>query len=100
VNRRFEITALAYARNGRLLAVGRNSYYKTHPLQAKLAKKASKPLCVYLHAEIDALIKARQPVYKLVVTRFNSKGAPVSAKPCSICQLAIQHFKVKKVEHT
>lgn len=99
-NRRYEITALAYDRKGNLLAVGRNSYTKTHPLQARYAAKAGRPLAIYMHAEIAALVKARGEVHKLVVTRFDSKGRAVNARPCKSCQLALKDYGVKHIEHT
>lgn len=98
--KRYSITALAYDKRGRLLSIGKNNYIKTHPLQAKLAAKAGCPHRVYLHAELDALLKARGEVYKLVVTRFDSKGRPKCARPCSVCSEAIKHFNVQVVEHT
>jgi hypothetical protein len=94
------LTALAYDKRGRLLSVGRNSYVKTHPLQAHYSRKAGKPDAIYLHAELAALLKAKEPVHKLVVTRFGRKGQPLLAKPCAACQLAIEEFGVKHVEHT
>ena len=100
MNKRFEITAFAYDKRGRLLSIGRNSYIRTHPLQAKLAKKAGRPQAIYVHAELSALLKARQQVHKLVVVRYNKDGTPGNAKPCEICQLAIKEFGVRHVEHT
>lgn len=99
-NTRFSITALAYDRKGRLLSVGRNSYTKTHPLQAHYAKVSGRREAIYLHAEIAALVKARGKVHKVVVTRFNSMGQPVLSRPCPACQLALRDFGVKEVEHT
>lgn len=99
-SKRYNVTALAYDKRGKLLAVGQNSYIKTHTLQAKYAAKVSRPKAIYLHAEIDALIKARGPVHKLVVLRYDNAGKPANSKPCSICQLAIRDFHVKHVEHT
>lgn len=98
--KRFELTAFTYDKRGRLLSVGRNSYIKTHSLQAHFAKKAGRPQAIYVHAELAALMKARQQVYKLVVVRYNKDGSPGNAKPCEICQLAIKAFGVKEVEHT
>lgn len=98
--KRFDLTAFAYDKRGRLLAVGRNSYIQTHPLQAKFAKKAGRPQAIYVHAELAALMKARQQVHRLVVVRYNKDGSPGNAKPCEICQLAIKEFGVKHVEHT
>jgi deoxycytidylate deaminase len=98
--KRYEITALAYDKRGRLLAVGKNSYIRTHPLQAKYGAMVGKPKSIYIHAELDALIKARARVYKLVVMRFDKNHKPQLAAPCESCQLAIRDFKVKHVEHT
>ena len=72
--KRFDLTAFAYGKRGRLLAVGRNSYIQTHPLQAKFAKKAGRPQAIYPHAELVALLKSRQQVHRLVVVRYNKAG--------------------------
>ena len=98
--RRFSITALAYDRKGRLLSAGTNSYIKTHPLQAKYAKLSKRPQAIYMHAEIAALIKARGKIHKMVVTRFDTMGNPVNAKPCPACTLALKDYGVKVIEHT
>jgi hypothetical protein len=45
----YEITAMAYNKKGRLIAVGKNSYFKTHPLQAKYSAKAGNDKAVYDH---------------------------------------------------
>lgn len=100
MTKRYEITALAYDKRGKLLSVGKNSYEKTHPLQGYYGKRAGNPLAIYLHAELSALLKARGVVHKLVVMRYNKHGKPVIAKPCPSCQLAIKEFGVKYVEHT
>ena len=100
MSRKYDITAIAYDKRGKLLAIGHNSYVKTHPLQAKFSKKANKAEAVYLHAETAAMLKARTKVHKLVVLRYDSAGNPANAKPCAACQLAIKHFGVRYVEHT
>ena len=97
--RRQNITALAFDKRGRLLSVGRNSYTKTHPIQAKYAKAVGKPTAIYLHAEIHALIRASGQVHKLVVTRAGAKGT-LLAKPCAICMAAIRDFNVKLLEYS
>lgn len=99
---RQDITAFCYDKRGKLLSVGHNSYVKTHRLQAYYGAKAGKPGRIYLHAELDALIKARKSgkdIHKLVVVRKGASGY-LLAKPCESCQLAIVEFNVKKVEHT
>lgn len=100
MSKKHEVTAFAYDKRGRLIAVGRNSYTKTHPLQGHYAKKAGKPAAVYLHAEIAAMVKARSQIHKLVIVRYDAAGNPVLSKPCASCQLAIKAFNIKIVEHT
>lgn len=98
--KRFEITALAYDKKGKLLSVGRNSYTKTHPLALHYGKRSGRPEAIYLHAELDALIRARGTVHKIVVTRFDAAGNPVNSKPCSSCQLALKDYGVREISHT
>jgi deoxycytidylate deaminase len=100
-SQRQDVTAIAYDKRGNVLAVGRNSYVKTHPLQARMARRAGTPYKVYLHAEIAALIKARgRKVHKLVVFRVGKSGNMMNAEPCPVCKEAIKHFGVKHVHHT
>lgn len=94
------LTAMAYSKRGKLLSIGHNSYVKTHPLQAQLGAKTGKPNAIYLHAEVAALLKAKEPVHKLVITRFGKDGRPLLAKPCPACREAIKLFNVKVVQHT
>ena len=98
--KRYDITALAYDKKGKLLSVGKNSYVKTHTLQAEYARRVGRDQAIFLHAEIHALVKAREPVHRLVVLRYDKDGKPANATPCAICQLAIKEFGVKQVEHT
>jgi deoxycytidylate deaminase len=100
VSRRYEVVAYAYNKKGRLLSVGKNSYTKTHPLQAKFAKIAGKEAAIYLHAELDALIKATEQVHTLIVERSDKDGKPANSRPCPSCQEAIKHFKVQEVFYT
>jgi tRNA(Arg) A34 adenosine deaminase TadA len=97
----YNLTAFAYDKKGTLLSIGRNSYVKTHPLQAELAKKAGVPNKVYLHAEIDAILRARRKnIHKLVIVRHRADGSTGRAEPCPICRLAIRRFNIQIVEHT
>lgn len=100
MSKKHEITALAYDKRGKLLAVGTNSYIRTHPLQAHYGKKSGRPAAVFLHAELAALIKARGQVHRLEIMRFHTNGRPALAKPCPACQLAIIDYGVKFVNHT
>jgi deoxycytidylate deaminase len=102
MNQRHNITAILYDRRGRILAIGKNNYLKTHPLQAKSAQAVGEGYKIFLHAEIDALVKAKSwdKAHKLVITRFTKDGKPALAKPCKICQHAIKLAGIKLVEHT
>ena len=104
-----EITALVYDRRGRLLSVGRNSYHKTHPVQARMAQETDRENNdsdlaekIYLHAEVDALVKVRDwsKAHRLVITRYTKDGKPASAKPCKICERMIRLAGIEHIEHT
>lgn len=82
-NKRFEISAIIYDKRGNILSIGKNSYIKTHPLQAKYAKQQGEDYKVYLHAEIHAIVKCFdiEKAHKIRIFRYNEAGQAVSAKP-------------------
>ena len=98
--RQQNITAIIYDRRGRVLSVGKNSYVKTHTLQAKHAKKVGMPYKQYLHAEIHAITKCKdlEKAHRIVVTRFGNNGKTLLAKPCPICQSAIDSVGIQIIE--
>lgn len=82
----------------RIISIGKNSYVKSHPIQAFYAKQAAQPERCFLHAEIDAIIKAgKRIVYcdSIVSFRMSNSGALVCAAPCLTCKAAIDNFKLK-----
>jgi len=92
-------------KRGNILVKANNSYTKSHPWQAFLAKHTCKPDGIYLHAEIHAIIKARNlgvlhRAHSLHVSRYLANGKPALAKPCPICEKAIQWAKIKNVYFT
>jgi tRNA(Arg) A34 adenosine deaminase TadA len=99
---RFDITAIIYDKRGRVLSIGKNSYVKTHPLQKHHADKVGLPDKCFLHAEIHAIARCKQldHAHRISVMRFDSKGRPSNAKPCTVCQSAIAATGIKIVEHT
>lgn len=102
-NQKQQVIARTYSKQGRLISIGVNSYSKTHPHQAALAKKAGLPDKVYLHAEVLALLRAQGKnlkVHKLVIKRYKRDGTPGNAKPCPVCEEAIRLAGVKVVEYT
>lgn len=101
-SQRQQMTAIITDKRGRVLSIGQNSYLKTHPWQARIARKMGDPEKVYLHAEIHAITRCVDltKAYKISVFRYNSNGTPVMAKPCPICQDAIKQSGIKVIEHT
>lgn len=97
-----QITALIYNKRGDLISMGRNSYVKTHPLQARAAALTGNPSRVFLHAEIAALVKLKDwsKAYKIVITRYLKDGTPALAMPCDSCQLMLRKAGIKVIEHT
>ena len=100
--KRFSIVATVYDKRGRKLTEGTNSYTKTHTLQAKFAVQVGLDDKIYLHAEISALSKLRkgQKPYRIVVERYKENGDPALAKPCLVCQAAIESHGITLVEWT
>lgn len=96
------LTAIIYDKRGKILSIGKNSYIKTHPLQAQYARAVGEPTKIYLHAEIAAIIGMRNPerAHRIVVFRFNKMGQPSSAKPCRCCLHALSLTTIKHIEST
>ena len=82
--------------------MARNSYIKTHPMQAKIAKEVGEENRIYLHAEMAAILKVKDwdKIARMTVVRLNREGKPMNAEPCSICKRIIQLAGIKYVEHT
>lgn len=97
-----DITAIIYDKKGRVLSIGKNSYIKTHPMQARHANKVGRPEKIYLHAEMQAIIKCKQldKAHKILVTRITKKGRYGNARPCPVCQSAIDEAGIKNIEWT
>ena len=97
-----DITAIIYDRKGKVLSIGKNSYVKTHPVQAKYAEKVGLPEKKFLHAEIAAIIKCRDiaRAHKIEVFRVGRDGKYLLAKPCPVCESAITASGIKQVIHT
>lgn len=99
--KRHEIVATTYDKRGRVISVAKNSYSKTHTLQAQYAIKAGVDYRIYLHAEILAIIRARnKTIHKIKIERYDADGNPRLARPCPVCELAIQEANIKLIEYT
>lgn len=102
MNARQQITAVIFDKRGRVLSIGQNSYVKTHPLQAHYASKVGLDQKIYLHAEIHAITRCPDlsRAHRILITRYGRNGKPALAKPCPVCQTAIEATPIKIVEHT
>jgi deoxycytidylate deaminase len=87
-----------------IISIGTNRL-KSHPLQAKFGKNR---YCIYIHAEIDAIVKAlklikpeelKKATLYVARTKQSRTGEQVSglAKPCAGCMQAIASFGINKV---
>jgi deoxycytidylate deaminase len=101
-NHKPHMIATIYDKRGRILSSGENSFEKTHPKQARMAKRVGQPLRQYLHAELQAIIRlrGREVPYKIFIERYDCQGNPKMAKPCKICELAIIEAGIKRIEFT
>ena len=93
---KFRHAAICLDKRGHILSYATNSR-KTHPLQAEYAKRIGKIQKVSLHAEIAALIRARDDIETVVVARINKRGELRNSRPCPICRLALEEAEVKEI---
>ena len=85
------------------IALGKNSL-KSHPIQAMFGRNSD---AVYLHAEIDAIIKALKEISleelkksTLYISRILRDGTCGLSRPCTGCQKAIKAFGIEKIVWT
>ena len=100
---RQQIKSTIYDKRGRVLAIGTNSYTKSHPKQAKYAALAGREQAIYLHSEIAAIIKLKDKqslAHSIMIERYGRNGEELLAKPCEICSLALEMAGIEIVEYT
>ena len=96
---KYKIGVALYDKSMNCISWGWNKR-KTHPRQKKYADKVGQGNRLYLHAEIDALIKVRSVMpYTIVVVRTTSKGLGM-ARPCPICMRAIKEAGVREIYYS
>ena len=96
----YKLCAIVTDKKGNILGIGTNSYTKTHPKQKHYATRVGEQERIYLHAELDAIIKSRTgDPYRIYISRANKAGTG-SAKPCRICELAIKEAGIKEIHYT
>lgn len=95
----FRVTAVAYNSRSQILSVGVNKPRKSHPEQAKFAGIVGCEHRIYLHAEIDCLVKARKQVDRLLIARIGWDNKFRNSFPCEICLEAIKSAKVNEITY-
>ena len=102
MSKRHAISAIIYDKKGRPISTGQNSYIRTHPLMAKMARLSGEPSRIYLHAEVAAIIRLKdnKRAHSMFISRFTSDGLPALAKPCLSCQRLINLIGIKHVSYT
>ncbi|MEX0469937.1 hypothetical protein V6X73_09380 [Spiribacter sp. 390] len=93
---KFRHAAICLDKKGQIVSWATNSR-KTHPMQAEYARRTGKDQKVSLHAEIAALIRARDDIETVVVARINKRCELRNSKPCPICRLALEEAQVNEV---
>lgn len=87
-------------KKGNILSFGQNSYFKSHPKQKRYASN-NNPNKVFLHGEIDALIRCRfKKAHTMMLCRITKTGMIKLAKPCEGCLKAIIDSEIKRVYYT
>lgn len=97
-----QLTAIIYDKRGRPLAIGRNSYTRTHPRMVEIGEKVGLPEKKFVHAELDAILKCRDltKAHKIEILRYTKDGKEANAAPCPICRELIRLAGIKIIEHT
>lgn len=100
---RVTVYACATDKRGNILAEGGNSYVKTHPLQASIAKRVGLAAKQFLHAEVACIAKLARLCKEcdtLYIARVDKVGNPLPAEPCVICTEAIELAGIKNIIFT
>lgn len=85
-----------------IIGIGYNSL-KTHPKQYHFSKRETKQ---HIHAEMAAIINALSNSNNnlegasIYVARVLKNNQPALAKPCPVCQKAIEFYGIKRVFYT
>ncbi len=99
---KFDLKAVIFDKKGKVLSIGWNDYTKSHPYMKELSANFDEPYKIFLHAEVAAILKCRDlsKAHRILVTRVGRSGRLLLAKPCKICQSAIDAAGIKIIEHS
>lgn len=84
----------------KIITTAVNLEKKSHPIQAKFAKRVGLAPKVFLHAEVHSLIKARDDADTIIVARVDKHGKLRNSRPCPICSLALEESGVNNVYYS
>ena len=98
------VGSILFKRN-RLIASAVNLENKSHPLQKRFAclmEDENYHHKIYLHSEINCLIRAREDADTIVVARVggHNHNELRNAKPCAICSSALRSQGIKHVHYS
>ncbi|MFA5623126.1 MAG: hypothetical protein WC981_02760 [Candidatus Dojkabacteria bacterium] len=97
------IWAVALDNKNRIIAESGNHYLKTHPLQARYANMTNEDKKINLHAEIGIvaiLLRLNKTCHSLYIARVSPNNDVLLAKPCKICQEALNIAGIKNIHWT
>lgn len=98
VQGRYRLAAVVYDDRFRPISFGTNSYIKTHPLQAQFS---SHPLKVFVHAEIQALVRANgRRKHGIMVLRIDRFRRLQLARPCKSCMAAVLESGIREIVYS
>jgi len=92
-----KVACACYDKRGRLVSTAWNMPQKSHPIQAQYARRAGMEKRINLHAEILALIRAKDDVHTIQIVRTSRTGLPKASFPCKICMGYILDTNVREV---
>ena len=93
-NNRFRMGSIIFDKKN-IISSGHNcSFRSAKHLHPNFQKRKNS-----IHAEVDAIIKARTNIkgFSLIVVRLSAKGKLTLAKPCNHCMMYIEYVGIKNV---
>lgn len=93
---KYKIGAIIFNRK-KVITIATNVPDKSHPVQFRYAEKAGEEKRIYLHAEINSIIKTNPKLLigsSILVVRVGANGELRNSKPCPTCLLAIKESKI------
>lgn len=94
-------------RGGSVISVGYNKHNTNAFVEhyADIARGRGRDFCLSTHAEQDAILKARNKVDLrgtkiFVARRLRLNGKPGMARPCPICENALNSYGIRKAYYT